>query len=73
MYFETDLVQFCLIFTKDMRVKNIGEVKFLSYCIEQPTTGQRRKTDPFFSFYHPDTLYPTKPVGIYNNKEQYKK
>ena len=73
MYFEVDLVRFLLIFSKDMRVKNIGEVKFLSYCIEQPTIGQRRKIDPFCGFYYPDTLYHTKPVGIYNNKEHYKK
>ena len=40
MDFEADLVRFLLIFSKDMRVKNIGEVKFLSHCMEQPTTGR---------------------------------
>nr|DAX04104.1 MAG TPA: hypothetical protein [Bacteriophage sp.] len=44
---------FYLFFTKDMRVKNIGEVKFLSHCIEQPTIGLRRKQIPFFSLSYP--------------------
>lgn len=50
MYFKADLVRFLLIFANDMRVKNIEEVKFLSHCIEQPTIGLYRKTDPFCGF-----------------------
>lgn len=46
-------------------LKNIGEVKFRSRSVEQPTTGRWRKTIPFFSFCHPDTLYHTKSAGIY--------
>lgn len=41
----------------DFRMENIGEVKFLSHCMEQPTTGQQRKTDPFFSLSHPPIHY----------------
>lgn len=57
-----------LIGTGHFAVKNIGEVKFSSRSVEQPTTGRWRKTDPFFSFCHPDILYHTKPVGYIHNK-----
>ena len=53
MYFDADLVRFVLIFANDMRVKNIGAVKFLSPCKEQPTMGIYRKTDPFCGFFYP--------------------
>lgn len=42
--------------------------KFLSQCVKEPTMGIYRKTYTFYSFYHPDILYPAKPIGIKHNK-----
>lgn len=43
--------------------ENIGEVKILSQCKEQSTTGQWRKTYHFLSFYYPDIIRQQKRLG----------
>lgn len=52
-----------------MRVKNIGEVKFLSHCRNNQLQGGREKQIPFLVFATPDYIIPTKQVGYNNNKK----
>lgn len=47
--------------------QNIGEVKILSRCRNEPTIGFVTKISPDFSFCHPDTSYHTELLGIKNN------